>query len=124
MFVVLVLSLCVFADAPPPPLLLPFAASCCTPQIKLKLDAVVVQQGRLADRSKALSKEDMLEMIQHGAVSVFRTGDGDDDTDDVDIDAILAAGEKKTKELEAQVQALGDKGEEVSVVVGGRNLNG
>ena len=38
---------------------------------------------------------------------------GEDDTDEVDIDAILAAGEKKTKELQQQVDALGDKGEDV-----------
>lgn len=42
--------------------------------IKLKLDAVVVQQGRLSDKSKAVSKEEMMEMIQFGANAVFKSG--------------------------------------------------
>ena len=65
--------------------------------VKLKLDAVVVQQvcrslrgfmvdfssvctfactaqGRLAEKSKALSKDEMIAMIQYGADSVFRAG--------------------------------------------------
>lgn len=40
--------------------------------VKLKLDAVVVQQGRLADKQKAMSKEEMLSMIRFGADAVFR----------------------------------------------------
>lgn len=32
--------------------------------MKLKLDAVVVQQGRLAEAKNKLSKEEMLEMVQ------------------------------------------------------------
>lgn len=64
-------------------------------KIKLKLDAVVVQQGRLADKSKVcqcacatgrtkklacvvaqqLSKQDMIAMIQFGAEAAFRTDD-------------------------------------------------
>lgn len=90
--------------------------------MKLKLDAVVVQQGRLADKAAAaqqqgggglkLSKEEMLEMVQFGADSIFRAGGGDSDgasgdgvISDKDIDAILSLGEQKTKEMADAVAA-------------------
>jgi len=41
--------------------------------LKLKLDAVVVQSGRLADKQKGLSKEEMQAMISFGADAVFKT---------------------------------------------------
>jgi len=43
---------------------------------KLKLDAVVVQQGRLADKNSRLSKQEMTAMVQFGASKVFRATDG------------------------------------------------
>ena len=45
-------------------------------EMKLRLDAVVIQQGRLADKQKQLSKGDMLNMIQFGADHIFRTTEG------------------------------------------------
>jgi hypothetical protein len=44
--------------------------------LKLKLDAVVVQSGRLADKQKGLSKEEMQAMISFGADAVFKTASG------------------------------------------------
>jgi SWI/SNF-related matrix-associated actin-dependent regulator of chromatin subfamily A member 5 len=40
-------------------------------EIKLRLDAVVIQQGRLADAQKALGKDEMLSMVRHGADQIF-----------------------------------------------------
>jgi SWI/SNF-related matrix-associated actin-dependent regulator of chromatin subfamily A member 5 len=71
--------------------------------IKLKLDAVVVQQGRLADRNKALSKEEMLEMVQFGADAIFKTqnktGADADEVTEADIDELLRIGAAKTKNM-------------------------
>ena len=67
--------------------------------MKLKLDAVVVQQGRLADKGKAMSKDEMLDMIQFGADAVFKARDADDDVTEQDVDKLLAAAEEKTKSL-------------------------
>ena len=70
--------------------------------MKLKLDAVVVQQGRLSDKSKALSKEDMQAMITFGADSVFRSTGIDNPNaciTDADIDTILEIGKSKTRDL-------------------------
>jgi SWI/SNF-related matrix-associated actin-dependent regulator of chromatin subfamily A member 5 len=70
--------------------------------LKLKLDAVVVQQGRLAEKNKGLSKDEMVEMVQFGADAVFKAGsssEGETKFTDADIDQILAIGEAKTKQL-------------------------
>ena len=81
--------------------------------VKLKLDAVVVQQGRLANKHNRLSKDEMLTMIQYGADSVFRK-DADESSEnksteysDADIQKILEEGEQKTQEVQKKAEALG-----------------
>ncbi|CAJ0943274.1 unnamed protein product, partial [Mesorhabditis belari] len=75
-------------------------------EMKLRLDSIVIQQGRMAEASKTLNKGDMLEMIRHGADMVFASKDST--ISDEDIDAILARAEEKTKELEQKMQAFGE----------------
>ncbi|KAL7999500.1 putative SANT/Myb domain, Homeobox-like domain superfamily, High mobility group box [Plasmopara halstedii] len=77
-------------------------------QQKLKLDAMVVQQGRLQEKQSKLTKNDMLEMIRFGADQVFRTTDST--ITDEDIDAILAKGEQRTEEMKQKMQ-VHDKGD-------------
>jgi len=64
-------------------------------QRKLYLDAAVIQQGRLAEQSKALTKDEILSMVRFGAEAVFTSGVGD--PTEADIDALLARGEERTK---------------------------
>lgn len=81
---------------------------------KLRLDQLVIQQGRAPPGAKGpAGKEDLLNMIQHGAEKVFQTkgatglaAKGSDLNDD-DIEAILAKGENRTKELNAKYEKLG-----------------
>lgn len=82
---------------------------------KLRLDQLVIQQGRAQTAAKAAAnKDELLSMIQHGAEKVFQskstagpaTKTGGDMTDS-DIDAILAAGEDRTKQLNAKYEKLG-----------------
>lgn len=82
---------------------------------KLRLDQLVIQQGRAQTAAKAAAnKDELLSMIQHGAETVFQTKgatgvvaeQGANMTED-DIDAILAAGENRTKELNAKYEKLG-----------------
>ena len=63
-------------------------------QRKLYLDAAVIQQGRLAESTKALTKDEMLQMIRFGADAVFHSK-GTNPSDE-DIDALLARGEERT----------------------------
>lgn len=63
-------------------------------EVKLRLDKLVIQQGRLADsKGQSLNKDEMLNMIRHGANHVFASKDSEI-TDD-DIDTILVKGEMK-----------------------------
>ncbi|KAK7541676.1 chromatin remodelling complex ATPase chain ISW1 [Phyllosticta citricarpa] len=81
---------------------------------KLRLDQLVIQQGRAQQPAKsAQSKEDLLNMIQHGAEKVFESqggtgtfGSTGEVTDD-DIDAILKRGEERTAQLNAKYEKLG-----------------
>lgn len=70
-------------------------------QQKLKLDAMVVQQGRLKEKDK-LSRDELLEAVRFGADKVFKSKDSSI-TDD-DIDMILDAGKRKTQELNEKLQ--------------------
>ena len=63
---------------------------------KLFLDAIVVQQGRLAPQEKGLSKDALMNMVRFGADDIFR-GEGSTITDE-DVDAILSKGAEKTRE--------------------------
>ncbi|CAG8488926.1 7889_t:CDS:10 [Diversispora eburnea] len=72
---------------------------------KLRLDQLVIQQGRLVQSQKAASKEELLTMIQHGAESIFSSSDSTVTDDDIDL--ILRKGEEKTVELNMKYQSLG-----------------
>jgi SWI/SNF-related matrix-associated actin-dependent regulator of chromatin subfamily A member 5 len=60
-------------------------------QQKLKLDAMVVQQGRLKDKDK-LSRDDLLAAVRFGADKVFKSKDSSITEDDIDL--ILEAGKE------------------------------
>lgn len=81
---------------------------------KLRLDQLVIQQGRAQQAAKqAASKDELLNMIQHGAESIFQTtggsgtlGSGNEFSED-DIDSILKRGEERTAQLNARYEKLG-----------------
>eukprot|EP00306_Pavlova_sp_CCMP459_P004759 CAMPEP_0185157904 /NCGR_PEP_ID=MMETSP1139-20130426/2073_1 /TAXON_ID=298111 /ORGANISM="Pavlova sp., Strain CCMP459" /LENGTH=1133 /DNA_ID=CAMNT_0027723009 /DNA_START=12 /DNA_END=3413 /DNA_ORIENTATION=+ len=65
-------------------------------ELKLRMDAAVIQSGRLAEKSKSMSKEDAIQAIRYGADKIFKaseTGVTDDD-----IDMILSRGKDLTTE--------------------------
>jgi SWI/SNF-related matrix-associated actin-dependent regulator of chromatin subfamily A member 5 len=66
-------------------------------ETKLRLDALVIQQGRLVEQNKPLTKDDMLAMIKYGAEEIFANKEGT--YTDEDIDRILQRGEQRTEEL-------------------------
>lgn len=76
-------------------------------EVKLRLDKLVIQQGKLVDsKSNQLQKDEMLNMIRHGANHVFASKDSDI-TDD-DIDEILQKCEEKTAEIKEKLDQLGE----------------
>ena len=81
---------------------------------KLRLDQLVIQQGRAQVAAKAAAnKDELLSMIQHGAEKVFQSKGSTGiaakgtDVDEDDIDSILAQGEDRTKQLNAKYEKLG-----------------
>src|SRR4051794_37280592 len=73
---------------------------------KLRLDQLVIQQGRAQQyANQAASKDELLNMIQHGAEKVFQTKGAVGELDD--IDEILKRGEARTAELSARYEKLG-----------------
>lgn len=74
--------------------------------VKLRLDRMVIQQGRLADSKANLGKDEMLNMIRHGAKHVFSSKESEI-TDD-DIDTILKTGEAKTEVENKKLAELGE----------------
>ncbi|CAD5224172.1 unnamed protein product [Bursaphelenchus okinawaensis] len=73
---------------------------------KLRLDSVVIQQGRLAEAQKTLGADEMLSMVRHGANQIFQSKDST--ITDEDIEVILSKAEDKTKELNDQLDKLGE----------------
>ena len=80
---------------------------------KLRLDQLVIQQGRAQQQAKgAASKDDLLGMIQHGAASMFgqeenKAISSESQISEDDIDAILRKGEERTAELNKKYEKLG-----------------
>jgi len=75
-------------------------------EIKLKLDNVVIQQGRLADNTNKVNKEEMLGWIRHGADQIFASKDSQ--ITDENIDEILKTAEAKTEEMKNKIDQLGE----------------
>ncbi|KAF2643616.1 hypothetical protein P280DRAFT_467614 [Massarina eburnea CBS 473.64] len=79
---------------------------------KLRLDQLVIQQGRSQQPQKnAASKDELLTMIQHGAEKVFQNHDAaavsGDTVTDRDFEAIMRRGEERTQELNTKYEKLG-----------------
>ncbi|XP_046560346.1 SWI/SNF-related matrix-associated actin-dependent regulator of chromatin subfamily A member 5-like isoform X1 [Haliotis rubra] len=76
-------------------------------EMKLRLDNIVIQQGRLLDHSaNKLGKDEVLSMIRHGASHVFASKDSE--ITDEDIESIIEKGERKTEEINEKFEKLGE----------------
>jgi superfamily II DNA or RNA helicase len=75
---------------------------------KLRLDQLVIQQGKLTNANKALTQDEMMAMIKHGVKDVLHTEeDATKKGPTVNLEEILARGETKTKELMSKFQNAG-----------------
>jgi len=75
---------------------------------KLFLDAVVIQKGRLMEKSSSnnLSSEELQAMVRFGASRIFQSKESL--ISDEDIDALIARGEEKTKEESEKLKQASD----------------
>ena len=51
--------------------------------MKLKLDSLIIQKGRMAPKNNSFGKDDLQDMVNYGADAIFEIGS---DCDDDDID--------------------------------------
>jgi hypothetical protein len=65
---------------------------------KLRLDALVIQQGRLTQNTSKVGKDDLLSMVKYGAEKVFSSEPAK--ITDEDIDLIITKGETDTVRLQ------------------------
>lgn len=74
---------------------------------KLKLDQMVIQAGRTqpAASKAAQNKEDLLDMIQHGAGKIITSNESLTTTED-DIEKIIREGEERTVELNKKYEGM------------------
>jgi len=76
--------------------------------LRLKLDSLIIQQGRLAPKHKTLDKDDLQEMLHYGADAIFKASDEDQDITQADLELILQRGvykfEKLNQDLEEELE--------------------
>ncbi|KIY74395.1 hypothetical protein CYLTODRAFT_416234 [Cylindrobasidium torrendii FP15055 ss-10] len=72
---------------------------------KLRLDQLVIQQGR-TQQSKAANKDELMDMITHGAEQIINNAANDEAILNDDIEAIISRGEERTAELNQKYEGL------------------
>jgi len=74
--------------------------------MKLKLDTLIIQKGRMAPKHTGFGKEELQDMVNYGAASIFSLGDevGDDD-----IDELIKEGKRKADDLAKEADNKIDK---------------
>lgn len=72
-----------------------------TAMSKLRLDTLVIQQGRLTQQKKNLEKNELLDMIRFGADTFFKSNTSDYAAEDIEV--LLSRGEAKTKEMTEEI---------------------
>lgn len=69
--------------------------------MKLKLDQMIIQKGRVAPKNQGYAKDDYQDMVNYGADAIFEIGS---DCDDDDIEELIRAGEDQAKSLQKQAE--------------------
>ena len=64
--------------------------------MKLKLDSLIIQKGRMAPKNTGLQKDDLKDMVNYGADAIFEIGSN---IDEEDIDEMISKGEEKARNL-------------------------
>lgn len=71
--------------------------------MKLKLDSMIIQKGRVAPKNTGYQKDDYKDMVNYGADAIFEIGS---DIDEMDLDQMIKEGEDRAKTLNAETEEL------------------
>ena len=69
--------------------------------LKVKLDSMIIQKGRLAPKNQALGKDEMQEMVNYGADGIFAVGN---ELCDQDIDSLIDEGKRRAQGMQEEAQ--------------------
>lgn len=64
--------------------------------LKLKLDNMIIQKGRMAPKQQGMQKDEMMDMVNYGADAIFQVGDN---LNQQDIETLIMEGERKARAL-------------------------
>ncbi len=65
--------------------------------LKLKLDSLIIQKGRLAPKNQGLGKDEMQDMVNYGADGIFAVGN---ELCDQDIDTLIDEGKNRAMNMQ------------------------
>jgi SWI/SNF-related matrix-associated actin-dependent regulator of chromatin subfamily A member 5 len=77
--------------------------------LRLKLDSLIIQQGRLAPRHKPLSKQELQDMLHYGADTIFKTTEDESDIKEDELEAILTRGDDRMNQLNREIDTQIDQ---------------
>lgn len=77
--------------------------------IKLKLDQIIIQQGKTAAISNNLNKDDYEKILLHGAAMILQQKQQMLQQEEIDIDKLIEEGEKRAAELKEEASVQADK---------------
>lgn len=72
--------------------------------LRLKLDSLVIQTGRLVPSHKSLNKEELQEMLRFGADQIFSTSTDDTEVNEEDLELMLQRGEQKIQKINEELE--------------------
>jgi SWI/SNF-related matrix-associated actin-dependent regulator of chromatin subfamily A member 5 len=72
--------------------------------LRLKLDSLIIQTGRLVPGHKSLNKEELQEMLHFGADQIFSTQNDDTEVNEEDLELMLHRGEQKIKKINEELE--------------------
>ena len=70
--------------------------------IKLRWDSLVIQKGRMQQKGREMSKEDLENMVNYGASEIFKASEGTITEDN--LEDLLRRGQAKAEKMHAEVE--------------------
>lgn len=71
--------------------------------MKLKLDSLIIQKGRMAPKHTGFQKDELQDMVNYGADEIFKVGS---DVQDEDIEEIIRRGEEKANNIQKEAEQV------------------
>ena len=71
--------------------------------MKLKLDSLIIQKGRLTPKHSGFQKDELSDMVNYGADEIFKVGS---DVQDEDIEEMIRKGEEKAMNIQKKAEQI------------------